>query len=203
MSVKEEKQYWEQAAASDNVMDNYIIDKAVTIEQCLDAILPEISSAKTGTIIEIGCGVGRLALPIAKLWDQATVIGIDISPSMIKLAKQASKAMGGQDNVSFLVGNGRTLKAADESVAAVYSMVTFQHIPNDAKEGYIREAARVLQPGGVLRFQIVEDAETGLVSYGSTREEVAAMCENAGLVIERMHHELIHPQWSWITAVKT
>jgi SAM-dependent methyltransferase len=57
--------------------------------------------------------------------------------------------------VEFRLGDGRSLAGvADASVDLVLTFTVLQHIP-DPKiiEGYLREAGRVLRPGGVVVFQ--------------------------------------------------
>jgi SAM-dependent methyltransferase len=57
--------------------------------------------------------------------------------------------------VSFRLGDGRAITGVDDGSAdLVLSFTVFQHIPSvSVIEGYLREAGRVLRPGGVLVFQ--------------------------------------------------
>jgi SAM-dependent methyltransferase len=58
--------------------------------------------------------------------------------------------------VSFEVGNGRDLSNyPDRTFDLVFSYITFQHIPDPVLTlAYIREAGRVLRPGGHFYFQV-------------------------------------------------
>src|SRR6185437_16661454 len=53
-----------------------------------------------GTAVDFGCGVGRVALPLARRF--AAVIGLDISPSMLREA-EANCARLGIANAHFLL----------------------------------------------------------------------------------------------------
>lgn len=197
MSVADEKQYWDTAAKDKDVDIKYICD--IDTQLCLDAIVP---SLKMGNILEIGCGVGRL---LTQLETQDSLYpskfyGIDISSKMLSIAKKRSKDT---NRVFYKKNDGRTIPFESNSFDSVYSMLVFQHIPNDAKESYIKEASRVLVQGGIFRFQFIEDAELGLVSYGISRDEILTMCEYAGFAIDQVNTEVIHPQWTFITGIKT
>ena len=102
-----------------------------------------------GTAVEIGSGLGRIALALADRFDE--VIGVDISAEMIERARE----LVSDERVSFQVGSGSSLQPiADGSANFVLSFTVFQHIPvPEVIEGYIVEAGRVLQPGGLLAFQ--------------------------------------------------
>jgi SAM-dependent methyltransferase len=99
--------------------------------------------------VEIGSGLGRNCLALTDHFDR--VIGVDISPEMVRQAD----GLVDDDRVSFHVGEGADLPAiADGTADFVLSFTVFQHIPEvGVIQSYLREAARVLRPGGVVAFQ--------------------------------------------------
>jgi SAM-dependent methyltransferase len=103
-----------------------------------------------GTALDFGCGVGRLSLPLAAYFDQ--VVGIDISPEMIRLANDINPS---PKQVRY-VCNGREDLAAFASgeFAFMYSNVVLQHIEPARAVRYLRELFRVVRSGGVLVFQL-------------------------------------------------
>src|SRR5258708_14001724 len=111
--------------------------------------------------VEIGAGLGRNCLALAEHVDR--VIGIDISPEMVR---QAEKLVT-DSRVSFRIGDGHELNGVpDGCVDVVISFTVFQHIPDERVIfGYLAEAGRVLKPGGVLAFQWNNEA-------GAARGEV-------------------------------
>ena len=99
--------------------------------------------------LEIGCGIGRGTVNLARHF--ARVDGIDVSPAMVRAAQER----GLPDNVELHVGTGSDLGAfEDDSFDLVFSHLVFQHIADEqAIASYIREAGRVLAPGGVATLQ--------------------------------------------------
>ena len=99
------------------------------------------------SVLDIGCGTGRLALHVAGIVGPAGyVTGVDPSPHRVSLAKSKLAEFPGQ-NVCFSVGEGENLGLfRDESFDYAYYCAVFHWIAN--KEAALREAYRVLKPGG-------------------------------------------------------
>lgn len=132
-----------------------------------------------GTALEIGCGLGRVCLALAERFDN--VIGIDISPEMVKRGSE----LVDRDNVELRVGDGASLAGVpDQSIDLVLSFTVFQHIPRvSVIESYIREAGRVLNPGGVMVFQW--NNERGSSRMWSARRVILGFLQRSGLRRER------------------
>ena len=111
--------------------------------------LPEFDPA-CDTGLEIGCGIGRLLRPMNAHF--ARLYGVDISPEMIRLGRDWLRAY---PKVKLAETSDNTLRMVDDNtVDLVYSYITFQHIPARKHiTRYMREAFRVLKPGGWFRFQ--------------------------------------------------
>ncbi len=106
----------------------------------------EINSKKC---LDFGCGVGRLTFPLGKYFD--SVIGVDISSSMIKKANQYNQL----ENVEFICNQEGNLKLfEDNQFSVIYSKIVLQHINPRNSRKYIKEFIRILQPGGILIFQL-------------------------------------------------
>lgn len=102
-------------------------------------------------ILEIGCGIGRLLIPMSKIFGQ--VIGIDISSEMIHKGKKYIEDL---PNCQIFENNGIDLSEfADNYFDFCFSFIVFQHIPEKKiVEKYISEVSRVLKPGCLFRFQV-------------------------------------------------
>ena len=100
------------------------------------------------TIVDVGCGMGRTMRPYSSIFKN--VIGTDISAEILAQAKQYC---ADRTNIEFIVGNGREIPLADNSVEFVYSGGVLQHIPSlDVILNYFKEGVRILEPGGILNF---------------------------------------------------
>ena len=103
-----------------------------------------------GNALDFGCGVGRLSRAMASRFDK--VIGIDISETMIKIARELNTD---RPNLGFLLNKHNDLKIlGDSQFDFVCSHITLQHIRPKLAESYIREFFRVTRPGGHVYFQI-------------------------------------------------
>jgi len=102
------------------------------------------------TALEIGCGPGRLMLPLSRIFGRIT--GVDVSSEMTSLAREN---LAGVPNAEVRVSSGADLAGIpDNSIDFCYSYAVFQHIPDkEVVWNYLREACRVLRPGGLLKFQ--------------------------------------------------
>jgi SAM-dependent methyltransferase len=156
--------------------------------------------------LEIGCGPGRLMRPMSRHFGE--IHGADISDEMIRLAGEQLKDI---PHAHVHVTPDSTLSMfADGSFDFVYSYIVFQHIPNrDVVLNYLREAGRVLKPGGLLRCQLRGtpplDSELGRESTTWTgchfsAAEVAAFAREHRLQLVAVSG--VQTQYMWITLRK-
>lgn len=121
----------------------------------------EIELGSDASVVEIGCGVGRMTAYFAE--HAAKVIALDVSPEMLTRARER---LASATNIEFRVATGSGLSGvADASADLVFSYIVLQHIPDSAIAlDYLRDAGRVLRPGGSLlaQFNNMEPAPTGL-----------------------------------------
>ncbi len=100
-------------------------------------------------LLDIGCGIGRLELALAS--QVAAITGIDLSPNMIA---EARARCAGLRNVRLLETTGRDLSAfPDRAFDLVVAVDSFPYLcasGPDLVGTHVREAARVLRPGGDL-----------------------------------------------------
>jgi SAM-dependent methyltransferase len=101
--------------------------------------------------LDLGCGVGRLLLPLARISD--TAYGIDISDTMRKVCAQNAE-IAGLRNVIL----ERTV-GAGPPVELITSFIVLQHIPIERGREIIRDLVRRLSPGGFgyLHFTLANE----------------------------------------------
>jgi SAM-dependent methyltransferase len=102
-------------------------------------------------VLEIGCGIGRMTAALARRFRE--VEGIDVSEEMVR---RATEALAETPNVRVSVANGTDLATfGDRSFDFVFSYLVLQHIPDrEITKRYLREAGRVLRPGGWMHVQV-------------------------------------------------
>jgi ubiquinone/menaquinone biosynthesis C-methylase UbiE len=103
-----------------------------------------------GRVLDFGCGVGRIAKPLKNHFKE--YFGVDISNTMIRLAKEVNK----NSNCIFLENFRKDLEIfPKEYFDFVYSNLVLQHIPDKKLiKIYIAEFVRVLKKDGILIFQL-------------------------------------------------
>jgi 2-polyprenyl-3-methyl-5-hydroxy-6-metoxy-1,4-benzoquinol methylase len=103
------------------------------------------------TVLDFGCGPGRLSQALAMRFDEVT--GIDIAPAMIERARSYAAASGSRCRFEVNARSDLSLFAA-RTFDLIYSNLVLQHVPPDLSRGYVAEFLRVLKPGGVAVFQV-------------------------------------------------
>lgn len=90
-------------------------------------------------VIDLGCGSGR-----SMLWNAgsgASFVGVDVSPYFAREARQ---------QVDLALADLRQLPFPDGSFTKAYALDVLEHLSPEALDAMLREAARVLAPGGAL-----------------------------------------------------
>jgi ubiquinone/menaquinone biosynthesis C-methylase UbiE len=132
-----------------HVSDAEEIARSAGFRGLRDRILELAGPRADDRVVDIGAGTGLLTLPAAE--QTAHVWAIDIAPPMCEYLRTKA-ASGGLDNVDVAVASAVSLPLVDESADLVVSNYCFHHLDDAGKERALREAERVLVPGGRLVF---------------------------------------------------
>jgi SAM-dependent methyltransferase len=129
-------------AAYDEIADWYEREFLARAEPAADPLgivraLRDLLGPGRGTCLEIGCGTGVRAAGVRELgWNP---VGIDLSGAMLRHAR---------GRLPIVMADAARLPVAGGSLPAVISVMAHTDMP--AYPAVLREAARVLRPGGVL-----------------------------------------------------
>lgn len=110
--------------------------------------------ARSWQVLEIGCGVGRLARPLCAR--VAGYTGFDVAEGMVSEARERSADL---KEARFFVGDGLGLpeEAQDRRYDLALAVAVFIHCPRAVIDSNCRSAFGMLRPGGELRLQVLAD----------------------------------------------
>jgi ubiquinone/menaquinone biosynthesis C-methylase UbiE len=150
----------------------------------LAATLPPPAS-----VLDVGCGTGRLLRAAALRWPEARLAGVDPAEGMVEVARRLTPGATVQR------GLAEALPLPDASVDLVLSTMSFHHW-HDQGSG-VREIARVVLPGG--HFILADFTMPRVLGWmtrhggGLPKPERARLFVAAGLRIERQRR-VAYPQ---------
>ena len=146
-------------------------------------------------LVDVGCGAGRLAERL-RPFHSGRYLGTDVVPELLDHARTI--APGWQ----FELVESCVIPWPDRSAHAVCFFSVLTHLPHEASYTYLREAARVLRPGGQAIASFLELAEAdhwpifeqmveslGMRGYHNQfihRDDLGRLAERAGLSVGRL-----------------
>lgn len=187
IQVITEREHWLSITNDPHWKRNHITDPNISLDDTIDALVAAFP-AKPGSILEIGCGYGRLLSVMSDIYPDAALWGTDVNPAVLSEVTAAETVCA--DTLA-------DLPAMD----VVYSVALFQHLPVYEKRRYINEAFDVLNPGGAFRVQFIEGVRDNFCDHWIPEDQMVGWFKAAGFDVT-VQTGLAHPQWTWITGTK-
>lgn len=135
----------------------YDWENAQTVGKRDIAFWQRMAAGAKGPVLELGCGTGRVALPLAK--KGVTVVGIDRSDSMLDRARTRVRRSRLQKRVKLIRGDIRHLPFPDRSfplVMAPYGILQSLLLERDLTKT-LQAVSRVLKRNGTFGLELVAD----------------------------------------------
>ncbi len=114
------------------------------------------------SILDFGCGVGRLLLPFRRLAPR--VVGVDVSPSMLAEARRNCEAAG-VGHVA-LVDSDDDLSQVDGPFDLVHSCIVLQHIEIPRGRRLFERMVECVAPGGIGALHVTYGWDAYPDAYG-------------------------------------
>jgi SAM-dependent methyltransferase len=159
------------------------------------AVLDAVGPVKGKRVLEIACGTGRFTTMLAERG--AAIVGLDISPAMLKQGRAKARAAGADGDLAFLRGDAARLPFPDDHFETVVAM-RFFHLA-DTPASYLAELRRVASEQVVFdtftRFS-TRSIYNWLLPMGSrlySRWEVERLLDGAGLGLAGVEHDFLLP----------
>ena len=108
-----------------------------------------------GTVVELGVGTGRIAIPIAQKGKR--VIGVDSSREMLAACRRRAEAAGVSELLDLRLGDLRNPPLDERVPLVICPFRSYLHLADDGERIEALEASRAaLVPGGRLIFDVFE-----------------------------------------------
>jgi SAM-dependent methyltransferase len=214
--------FWAVLAAPDKKGNRWQVDDffrtgADEIGALMDYVASLPMPVARQRALDFGCGPGRLSQALTGHFER--VDGVDISPSMIELARGFNRF---PDRCSYHTLGGDDLRLfADDSFAFIYTTMTLQHMKPRLMTRYLAEFLRVLRPDGLLIFQVPSRPATpagrlkrivpeplidayrrlrygghpAVTMFGLSKAEVTSWCAQHGAIIIDVTQWEPDPRW--------
>ncbi|MBA2294431.1 MAG: class I SAM-dependent methyltransferase, partial [Actinobacteria bacterium] len=129
-----------------------------------------LAEAARGPIVELAVGTGRVAIPVTQRTGRR-VIGIDLSPAMLSVARSKAAAAGVE--LELRVGDMRELQLDEATDLVICPGRSMLHLESHEERVLVmRRVARVLVPGGRFAWNaFVFDPEVAAEIGGIWRDE--------------------------------
>lgn len=173
-----------------DLMQNHPLDEAMAYAvggaydqtgYLLVEVLERCGLKENMSVVDLGCGSGRLAKHLGLKYPSIDYLGIDIVQELLDYAKIQSP-----EGFRFVLNHTLKLPVADGStdMVAIFSVIT--HLLHQESFAYLKEARRALRPGGRIVFSFLESEKNWPIFQGMVdRAEAGVKDDQLNMFTER------------------
>lgn len=127
--MKEKKKVQQAKASFDRILDNQTYAGIIRDDKHLELLMSLVEGGKYQRILDIGTGTGYLAFPLAEMFPNAEVSGIDIAETIIAKNNETVKERGIK-NLEFQAFDGLKYPFKEGTFDLIVTRYAFHHFPN-------------------------------------------------------------------------
>jgi ubiquinone/menaquinone biosynthesis C-methylase UbiE len=135
--------YWDDPSEADGTQEDF----KRAMGRMTDRVLGAAKVADGMRVLDCGCGVGGTVGTINERFSDVRLTGVNIDDRQLALARERAQARPGNE-VDFIHADACNLPFEADSADVVIALECIFHFPSRRK--FLREAHRVLRPGGRL-----------------------------------------------------
>lgn len=155
------------------------------------------------TLMDFGCGTGRLAQQVIPWMDGGRYIGIDISRTMLAHARSTANAIPDvRCAFEFVHQSGTAFSVREKSVDMVCVFSVFTHMEHEDSYKYLREIRKIVKDDGVLVFSCLPmelEMAKGIFREQADHDPVARWAGVRNVTTTRQFMEEIAAMAGWRT----
>ena len=161
-TTEQVKQVWEESFAEQIAREAYNTAPVEALARTVSYYLRDrfpLEKRRDLHFLEMGCGAGSNLLWLAQ--KGIRVSGIDIAPTVVKLARENLERAGYGDRIGQLIeGSVTEVPLPDRSFDGILEACVFQHLDKENRAKAFGEVARLLKPGGIFVGYMLEQGHT-------------------------------------------
>ncbi len=162
------------------------------------SLLRSLGLTDGATVVDVGCGSGRLALPLS-IMPGVSYLGTDLVPELLAHARRITA----RSDWRFERAKGLTIPCRDGTADFVCFFSVLTHLRHEDSFRYLSEAKRALKPGGkivfsflefyrpthwsVFRKDLAEKSDDEPINQFIEREAIKAWAYRLGLMVVALH----------------
>ncbi len=119
--------------------------KKTSFYHVIEEVKSVVAPQQDMSILDLGCGPGRLAIRFKKNNPRCKVTAVDRDPKILELAKKNARQAGAK--IHFVQQDLATLTFSN-TFDRIYSTFVFHHLPVESKKCTLNQLRKLLKPGG-------------------------------------------------------